>query len=276
LNGRTGQFAVVEKAIAAGEWPYDNGDDPSFYATRKGGRLTWGVCRQELRNSIKPGSIVVFFSFTPQGSDIRYRLSAVVTVAEKLDRRFIYSDARFSEHLGLYLNVLIKPQTEGWQYDETDREKRARHPDWLWRIAVHGRGKDSFQSKHKNIYQAGRFDNDDISIEKNYVLFSNVSDETYISPDPPEVAIAQQGRHEQWTNQRLRTLTVEVAAALLPSCRNYLRTINRSGRNVHRQIRFDMQFDQATEWRHGLISALREIDQSPIHRACLGVIRPAL
>jgi hypothetical protein len=37
LKGSAGQFAVVEKAIAAGAWPYDNGDDPAFYVARKGG-----------------------------------------------------------------------------------------------------------------------------------------------------------------------------------------------------------------------------------------------
>lgn len=261
LNASTAQFAVVERAIEAGEWPYDNGDDPSFYATRKGGRLTWGVCRPEVRNSIQPGNIVVFFSFTSQGSDIRYRLSAVATVAEKLDRRFVYSDIRFSQHLGLYLNLLIKPHMEGWQYDESDREKKARHRDWLWRVAVHGRDKNSFQSKHRKVYQTGRFDNDYIRLEENYVVFSTADDETFVSPNPPEVAIAKVGQHEQWTNQRLQTLTVETAAALLASRRNYLRTVNSSGRNLHRQIRFDMPLDQASEWRHRLISALREATQ---------------
>jgi hypothetical protein len=170
-----------------------------------------------------------------------------------LDRRFVYSDIRFSEHRGLYVNVLIKPQMEGWQYDESDREKKARHPDWLWRIAVH-RSKDSFQSeRHRKIYQAGRFENDYIRLGENYVVFSTASDETYISPDPPEVAISQEGQHEQWTNQRLRTLTVESAAALLANHRNYLRTVNSSGRNLHRQIRFDMPLGQASEWRYALI-----------------------
>jgi len=47
----------VETAIRDAEWPYDNGDDPSFHMARKSGRLTWGVCRKGLRNAIKLESV---------------------------------------------------------------------------------------------------------------------------------------------------------------------------------------------------------------------------
>lgn len=44
MKGSAGQCAMVEAAIERGEWPYDNGDDPSFYVARKcGGRLL-GTC----------------------------------------------------------------------------------------------------------------------------------------------------------------------------------------------------------------------------------------
>src|SRR5208283_2890573 len=62
LRGASGQFETVEKATQAGEWPYDNGDDPSFYQARQGNPLTWGVCRQNVRNAIQPKDIVVFIS----------------------------------------------------------------------------------------------------------------------------------------------------------------------------------------------------------------------
>ena len=48
INAAFGRFACVEKAIAAGEWPYDNGDDPSFFAARRDhGLLTWGETLEE-------------------------------------------------------------------------------------------------------------------------------------------------------------------------------------------------------------------------------------
>ena len=57
FDGTKGQFRVVEEAIERDEWPYDNGDDPSFYVANQGGVLTWGVCRQDVRNSIPMGSV---------------------------------------------------------------------------------------------------------------------------------------------------------------------------------------------------------------------------
>jgi hypothetical protein len=65
LAACSGQFARVERAIMAAEWPYDNGDDPSFYVARRyGGPLTWGVCRPDVRSTIQTGSIVVFLKKT--------------------------------------------------------------------------------------------------------------------------------------------------------------------------------------------------------------------
>lgn len=256
LNGASGQFAVVEKAIAAGEWPYDNGDDPSFYVARKGGPLTWGVCRQDVRNAMKPGSVVVFFSFTAQNRSVLYRLSAVATVADKLDRPAFYKDVRFREHRDLYLNVLVRPMTGGWEYDESDRERKARHSDWLWRIAVHGREKQPFQVRHKKTYKAGQFNRSEVPLAKNYIVFSAAGDETCIPPAPPQVATATRGRHEKWTDEELRSLTIDVAGAMTRNGRNHLRTTNRSGRNLHPEIRFDLPSDQARAWRRNLISVL--------------------
>ena len=257
LNGAAGQFAVVESAIVGGEWPYDNGDDPSFYVARQGGPLTWGVCRQDLRNEIKIGSIVVFFSFTRKGLKTMYRLSGVATVADRLDRRAVFSDRRLRRHRHLYLNVLVRPQGKGWEYDEGDREQKARHSDWLWRIAVHGKRKEPFQVRHKKIYKTGQLSNNSVRLATNYVVFSTAADETYILPTPPEVAIAASGKHEKWTDDELRALTVALAGATTKNGRDYLRAANPTGRNVHRQIRLDLPPDEALEWRSSLISALR-------------------
>src|ERR1039458_5151700 len=47
------------------------------------------------------------------------------------------------------------------------------------------------------------------------------------------------------------------------SGRGYLRVANRSGRNVHRQIHFDMPADEAIAWRDSLIAALKEATDNP-------------
>jgi hypothetical protein len=258
LKGSSGQFSVVERAITAREWPYDNGDDPSFYVKDKGGELTWGVCRQDVRNSIKPGSIVVFFSFTSVSpGTVQYRLSAVATVEGKVDRRQVYKDAHFREHCHLYLNVLIKPKNSGWEYDENDRERKAQHRDWLWRIAVHERLKKiEFDSKFWSIYKTRRFSDGDIELTKNYVIFSAEQDKTYIPMNPPEVAMASKGQHEQWSDLELRRLTVEKSPTR--EKRNYLRTKNPSNRNIHPEIRFDLPSEEATDWRKLLILELKK------------------
>jgi len=256
LEGSTGQFKVVEEAILADEWPYDNGDDPSFYVARRGGPLTWGVCRQQVRNSIGNGSIVVYFSFTSHGSKNRYRLSAVATVSDKLDRGDVYNDERLRQHRDLYLNVLVWPGTKSWDYDESDREENARHSDWLWRIAVHGKSKEAFQHRQRRAYKRAQFDGGEVELARNYILFSGASDETYIAPDPPRVATARKGRHERWTDKELRRLTVKLAGKETKSGRHHLRTENRSGRNVHPVIRFNLPLEEAIKWRKNLICAL--------------------
>lgn len=259
LRGSSGQYLVVERAIQDGEWPYDNGDDPSFYVARRGGPLTWGVCRQDLRTAIVKDSIVVFFSFTPIAKDrILYRLCAVATVSGKLDHRAVYCDKRFAHFRQSYINGLIRPEHDGWQYWEADRPISDRHKDWLWRIADHrGLSRTDFAKKYATIlkdqwFSATSLARRALQFGRNYVIFSQPAG-TYISPHPPEVAVATSGRHEEWMNPRFQALTVGMAA----SCgeRNYLRIVNPSGRNVHRHIAFKMPTTSAISWRDALIAA---------------------
>jgi hypothetical protein len=195
LKGMKGQYLAVEKAIADREWPCDNGDDPSFYVARRGGLLTWGVCRQNLRNAIAKGSIVVFFSFTTGPHQVVYRLSAVATVVDKLDHRAVHVDRRFSPYRRRYINVLIAPTHRGrgraWQHDEDDRPGSQRHKDWLWRIADHSEAKrkEEFERRHASIYDEGWFAEGAMSraglvLARNYVVFSS----DFIARDPVEIA----------------------------------------------------------------------------------------
>lgn len=265
LDGSERQYRKVETAICHDEWPYDNGDDPSFYVARQGGRLTWGVCRQDLRNAIAKGSIVVFFSFTPLTNDkILYRLCAVATVDDKLDHRAVHRDHQLSQFRQLYINGLITPERDGWRYDETDRRASQRHKDWLWRMAYHrGITQEKFNEKYAEIRHDGWFPDGAVVSRKlplanNYIVFSTPPDRAFVSPYPPEVAIAVKGKREKWTDLKLQEMTVCKAASLAKSGRDYLRVANKSGRNVHRQIRFEMPADEASRWREELIAALKE------------------
>ncbi|MGA3053865.1 MAG: hypothetical protein ABSD63_06635 [Candidatus Korobacteraceae bacterium] len=270
LNGSRSQFATVERAIKNQEWPYDNGDDPSFYVARRRGRLTWGVCRQDLRNSLPKNSVVVFFSFTSMSKDrFVYRLCAVATVDDKVDHRAVYRNAILRGKR--YINVLIRPEKGGWRYDETDRPRPGRHSDWLWRIADHrGFTGKVFKSRYRKVYEDEWFSERtlktrDLKLGNNYIVFSGLTGRTFISAKPPIVATAKKGKHEVWNNAELKRLTVDTASQLLKSQRDYLRVVNSSGRNVHRQIRFEMESDEVTRWRASLISALK-------HAASVGAI----
>jgi hypothetical protein len=270
LDGFCRQYLKVETAICRGEWPYDNGDDPSFYVARQGGRLTWGVCRQDLRNAIAKDSIVVFFSFTPlTKEETVYRLCAIATVDDILDHRAVHRDQRLSQFRHLYINRLIAPENDGWRYDETDRPTSRRHQDWLWRMVYHrGITQEQFNKKYAEIYRECWFPdsaviNRELPLANNYIVFSNPPDRAFISPDPPVVAIAVKGQHEKWTDRKLQEMTVRKAASLAKSGRDYLRVANKSGRNVHRQIRFDMPANDARRWRDELIEALKKAAEGP-------------
>ncbi|MGB8259025.1 MAG: hypothetical protein WCE75_01680 [Terracidiphilus sp.] len=273
LDGTKGQFRKVETAIDNDEWPYDNGDDPSFYVARQGGPLTWGVCRQDLRNAIEKDSIVVFFSFTsrPNG-DIAYRLCAVATVDDKVDHRAIHDDRRLRRFRNRYINRLITPEKGGWRYDESDRRPKQRHKDWLWRMADYRRAtKQNFAEKHQRVYSDQWFAESavasgELPLAGNYVVFSSRPDRTFISPEPPVVAIAEKGQREKWRNEKLRTLTVCKAASLRSDRRDFLRTGKNSGGYVHRQLRFDVPADAASSWRGALIKALMGAEGPKRHK----------
>jgi hypothetical protein len=201
-----------------------------------------------------PASVCVFFAYTRVSSETRYRLSAVATVAHRLDRRSFLQNTAFRE--AHYINLLIRWQGNGWAYDETDRPEPDRHDDWLWRIAKNRtRRKSAFETRHKRIYEAGRFDDGDLEVGENYVVFSDQADQTYISRNPPHVATARPGdEHETWCSEALRRLTVAKAAECNRQPRDYLRT--GAAGYPHRQLVFGVPDGEGAEWRRSLIAAL--------------------
>ena len=211
-----------------------------------------------------------------RGGQVLYRVCAVTTVQEKLDVRAVYSDKRFAGFRKLYINRLIRPSKNGWRYDESDRAKSQRHEDWLWRISEHrGLSQKRFKEEYAHVYRDEWFansalNNGDLTLAKNYVLFSSGADDSYICTNPQEVAQAYKPNHEVWSNEPLRALTVGTAAAWLNSRRDYLRVENSSGRNVHRHIRFNMPSDEAIAWRQKLITALTATEKTGKARHLFG------
>jgi hypothetical protein len=205
------------------------------------------------------------------GGDVLYRLCAVTTVIDRVDVRALHTDDRFARFRNLYINSVIRPATDGWRYDESDRPISQRHGDWLWRIADHdGLTQTRFDKRYQLVYQQERFadtpaTDGDVMLAKNYVVFSTKEPHAYISPNPPEVAVSQKREHEKWSHKALQSLTVGTASRFHRSGRDYLRVVNKSGRNVHRHIRVVMPTSEAVAWRDELIRALKRATKTRNH-----------
>ncbi len=268
VDGASGQFLVVENAMARQEWPYDNGDDPSFYQARRGHALTWGVRRQNVRNAIAQSNdavVVVFISFTRNSSEIIYRLTCVATVAEAVDWRVLAGRRTFQD--AWYINTLIMSGDGGrWQYDEQDRPNDARHESsWLWRIANHERfrRKRDFNAAYAKVYRRGYFSERDIArgvcppMAENYIVFSKRDDETFIAPTPPVVAIAVAGDSERWVHATLEHLVLETSTWNRNGKARHLRSQEVRG-HQHPHLHWTVDEETGKEWRKCLIAALRE------------------
>ena len=109
-----------------------------------------------------------------------------------------------------------------------------------------------------------------LPLGNNYVVFSP----DFIAPDPPEVAIAVEGRKEKWSDKKLEAMTVGKANAVTGASRG-LRTENPA--YPHRHIRFDLPVDEALAWRGALIAALmakrrdKRRDRAPTYETALRV-----
>lgn len=258
LKGSSGQFEVVESAIQNNEWPYDNGDDPSFYAARHhGAPLTWGVCRPNVRTALKAGDMVAFISFssTQRAQRIfQYRLCCIATVERKIDHRFVLDDSRLKGKP--YLNALIKPNPygSGWVHNENQRPKAAQHSRWLWLIAERrSLPKEAFDAVEKSgqFTDATLLGRRRLEMAGNYVIFGRKK--TFIATHPLEIATAHSGSRETWTRPDIRRLLFCVPGCEAP--RDYIRTRTKLG-YAHPHIHWSLSPTSAQQWRLGLIQAL--------------------
>ena len=69
-------------------WPYDGGDDPSFFCWRRhknqGGKLSWGVCRPDVRGAVQPGDVVVMDNLSA------HKVAGVREAIENADAELVY------------------------------------------------------------------------------------------------------------------------------------------------------------------------------------------
>lgn len=262
----------MSDALQRNEWPYDKGDDPSFFSQRWfRGNLTWGICRQQVRNRIQPGDIVVFFSFRRRkpNAETEYRLCAIATVERKLRQTDIFSDPGLRLYRR-YLNLLIRKGRSGdWEHYERASPEREWHKDWVWRIADHaGNRKTYFQHLNaaREIPPTAALNGHRVAIAANYVVFSADPAETFVLAEPPFVARSERaGLNEEWntdrTSQAVKNLTVALAKER--GGRGTLRT--RNLQRAHPCDRWVMSPEEARRWRELLIIASTQPGRLTVH-----------
>jgi hypothetical protein len=253
------KIVAFKKAVNLQDWPYDVGDDPSFYAARKlGGQLSWGICRQDVRNRLSPGDIVVFFSFRKlkETGDSEYRLCALATVDRKVSQIDLWQDQSLKIYRK-YFNLLIRPWRSkhgGWEHFEPTLERSRLHHDWLWRIAEHrGFRKRDFKKLNANdgLKPGATVQGSPVVIAKNYVLFSGDPAAGHILAKPPVIAWHSKGKPaEEWSrdkfSQAVRRTTLDVAERANGRKRS-LRI--RNSQRAHRHIAFELPRRDAERWR---------------------------
>jgi hypothetical protein len=126
---------------------YDWGDDPAFFAAQifMGAVrcASWGVCRRDVRQQLKPGDVVVFFCGKPRikaHSIWDYYYIGLGTIESTVDRRCLWTEGQFALYRQFY-NVLaelhgeILVQKETFHPYHKDWERRALAPYILFERA---------------------------------------------------------------------------------------------------------------------------------------------
>jgi hypothetical protein len=254
-------FLPLSKALKLGKWPYDVGDDPSFFSqSTTGSNLTWGVCRPQVRNRVREGDIVIFVSVRRRTKDypFEYCLCAVATVETKVRQTDIWQADELKTFRD-YLNLLIRPRKDGaWEHFEPGSEDA--HKDWLWRIAVQkGLKKEQFEPlEARNVLRSNdRIDGFPIVIAKNYIVFSTSPEQTWISKQPAQIACCDtNGEPEKWKRDASAIYRhIFGTAEQFGSDRRSLRTANKQ--HSHPTIRWTMPTSDAEKWRTAILDILK-------------------
>ncbi len=258
-------FEPLHVALRKGEWPYDYGDDPSFFCRHNlRGNLTWGVCRADVRSQVQPGDVVVFCSFTKVNAQVDYRLSAIATVERKIRQGDIFSNPSYVKY-SHYLNLLVRP-TDGagrsWEHHEPGSPERDWHKDWLSRIAPFksfSKGELDRQAQTHRVSLDSYLDGKQFRFGYNYVLFSDDPMQTLVLQYPPIVAHAVPPRAEIWCPDKLSSeifkRTVEEAQP--NGVKRTLRLDNKVLQPHSPPIRWELSEREIGAWRIGLFEFLR-------------------
>jgi len=253
------------QALRAQSWPYDFGDDPSFYSAHtRNSPVTWGVCRRDVRRIAQPGDVLLFFSVQEEqhGGPFVYKFCALLTIAEKIKQTDIWEKAKY-RHLRQYENLLLRPHQagKGWEHYEPGVPERDWHDDWLSRLTFKDSKTKEFvdaqASGHVSAEQSRRF------VAPNYVIFSTAREQSFVCAEPTAVATcAGNGNLETWVDtsfaKRLKSFTVA-------RTRGSLRT--RNPQRAHRHSTWREDAGELGAWRNEFLTWLEKVSCRASHNS---------
>lgn len=254
-----GKSASLFEIARQDKFPYDVGDDPAFLSARRyGGRLTWGVCRPDVRTAIRPEDWMVFFAAerSEQSDVTHYRFVAALTVENKVRQTEVFDSPamRVYRH---YLNLLIRRKGSGWEHHEPGLPAQSKgHTAWLWRMS----NRKTFT--REELVAAGARHRPGQSllvrgimpIAANYVIFGKAG---IVAVNPPFVASYRKGhRTEKWNPDRCSRQIREI---VFDGSSRTLRTTNRQ--QPHRHFRREIT---DVSWLNDLKAALGNNWRRPI------------
>lgn len=257
-------FAPLHKALRNREWPYDYGDDPSFFCRRKlDNALTWGVCRADARHQVQPGDVVGFFPFTNVGEQVEYRLSAIATVERKIRQSDIFSNPSYQKY-AQYLNLLVRPIDDAgkeWEHYEPGSPAKDWHEDWLSRIVpfkFFSKPELERQAKTHQVSTDSYMDGKQFRFGSNYVVFSKNQNETFVISDPPRLAHALPPRAEVWSSDDLsrEIFNQTVKRAQPKGVQRTLRLDNKVQQPHSPPIRWQVSESELSIWRERFFELL--------------------
>lgn len=242
-------FAAREKT-GDKAFPFDGADDPSFFCAQHLERpVTWGVCRTDVRNQVKPGDWVAFFSGerADGSNDFEYRFVAALKVAGR------HSGWAVPEQFRDYLNLLAAQESADGTLHQAEPAlaRKAWHNDWLWRLSASPQGrKPLFEQDGKAGSVHAGYPKTADADGKNYIEFEQQAG--FVLERPPVVATrVGKGKQEEWLQEaevlRLRD------AVFGKRDGHYLRTTNEQ--QPHRHTRRAIQDGEA--WIAGIQAAAR-------------------
>ena len=260
IGGKRAAYVAVYQADSHAAWPYDHGDDPSFQASSGSvGRLTWGICRTDLRRVVQEGDLIVFVA-TDRLRDrtpARYRLSGWATVERRVSHTDIWRDQDLEPYRS-YSNLLVRPRS-GTNDFEHFEPVEPWHSDWLWRLAprVSYLQKVQFDAAGaSNLLPGGMVavQGSRLKPAPSYIIFAAEGDGTTVLATPPVIAQAHRaGAPESWGETHF---AAELRGLLLGETKRAgLRTTNRQ--QAHRHVRCTAPADEVRKRLNDLAHSSR-------------------